>query len=62
LIDDLGIDSLRALDLLLLLEDRTGVRPLPIDDWFQSAPNSAMFTVAAMVSAIETLKLKRAND
>ena len=53
LVEDLGLDSLKLVDLVLALEDRLGVGELPIQEWLdqQQADRTAGFTVGSLVDA-----------
>lgn len=55
IIDDLGFDSLKLIDLTLALEAHLGLREFPMQDWYdaESRRSDARFTVASLVAACE---------
>ena len=53
LVEDLCIDSLNAVDLILLLEERTGCVGLPLVDWFERrSANSQSLSVGQLSTVV----------
>jgi acyl carrier protein len=55
LVEDLGLDSLLLVDLIVFLEERTGLTDIPVLEWAenQATRKEDRFTVRSLVSAIE---------
>lgn len=53
LIADLGLDSLKFVDLTVALEEAFGLREFPMQEWVdrEAEKDTAAFTVASLVSA-----------
>lgn len=63
LTDDLGVDSLLLVDLIVLLEERTGLTDIPLLEWAEneSMRRGERFTVRSLVSAIEAHARRATN-
>lgn len=52
IMDDLGLDSLRFVDLTLALEEGLGLDELPVQDWYdaESTRSGKRYSVASLVA------------
>jgi acyl carrier protein len=62
LVDDLGFDSMRFVDLAVTLEDCFHIRELPLQEWYdaESTNDAARFTVGSLVALCTSLANSRA--
>jgi acyl carrier protein len=60
LVDDLGLDSVRFVELTFALEDVFELEAFPMDDWAakEMTRSGKRFTVAALAERLHVLQLK----
>jgi acyl carrier protein len=63
-VDDLGIDSLRFVDLTVILEEQLQIREFPLQDWYDSEAQKSgkRFTVGSLVSLCTELMSESASN
>lgn len=61
-VEDLGLDSLRFVDLALALEEVLGISEFPLQDWYDAeAAHGGRFTVGSLVEVCAHLMRNRSS-